>query len=156
MNKIGFTLIELLVVVMIIGVLSAIALPQYKRTVERSRAAEAFVLGRHLAQAEELYYLSNGEYTNDWSLIAEEQPSSAFFQYVLDSSAYNIRISRIDGGYHLRFFMQHVSSPYAGKYLCVARASSKVGTDVCRSMSGFDTGEAYIHMGEDFLFYPLN
>ncbi len=40
-NKKGFTLVEILTVVLIIGVLSAIALPQYRRVVERARAAEA-------------------------------------------------------------------------------------------------------------------
>lgn len=42
-NRRGFTLIELLTVVLILGVLTSIALPQYTRSIERSRATEAMV-----------------------------------------------------------------------------------------------------------------
>ena len=64
-KRAGFTLIELLVVVLIIGILAAIALPQYERSVEKSRSAEALLLFDALEKAERLYYLSNGRYTRN-------------------------------------------------------------------------------------------
>ncbi len=59
-KKRGFTLIELLVVVLIIGILSAVALPQYEKAVEKSRATEAIQNMSLLKKQIDLYILSNG------------------------------------------------------------------------------------------------
>ena len=66
-NQKGFTLIELLVVVLIIGILAAMALPQYFKAVERSRMTEAVTLLTNVAQAQQRKYLQINKYTEQYT-----------------------------------------------------------------------------------------
>ncbi len=73
----GFTLIELLVVVLIIGILAAVALPQYQKAVDRTRLTEALILGKHIRDAEKIYFLANNSYTNKYEELSMDMPSGA-------------------------------------------------------------------------------
>ena len=61
-NSRAFTLIELLVVVLIIGILAAVAVPQYQKAVAKSRAMESLTLLRAVVPAVREYILANNEF----------------------------------------------------------------------------------------------
>ena len=60
----GFTLIELLVVVLIIGILTSVALPQYNRSVAKARAVQEMIWIESVVAAEKRYHLATGQFTN--------------------------------------------------------------------------------------------
>ncbi|MDR0291509.1 MAG: prepilin-type N-terminal cleavage/methylation domain-containing protein [Elusimicrobium sp.] len=63
--KSAFTLIELLVVVLIIGILAAAAVPQYQKSVLKSKLAESMIVAKAVKEAEDRYFLAAGSYTAD-------------------------------------------------------------------------------------------
>ncbi len=63
-NK-AFTLIEVLVVVLIIGILAAIAVPQYQKAVLKADLHRGISLVESLYQAQQAYFLAHGDFAAD-------------------------------------------------------------------------------------------
>ena len=73
--KRAFTLIELLVVILIIGILSTIALPQYQKSVEKARFTQALTLLSSMAEAAEVYLFANGEWPQKLTDLEVQVPA---------------------------------------------------------------------------------
>ncbi|MBR2082900.1 MAG: prepilin-type N-terminal cleavage/methylation domain-containing protein [Elusimicrobiaceae bacterium] len=65
-NQQAFTLIEILVVVLIIGILAAVALPQYQKAVMKTRFLQYQTLVESIYKAQKIYFLSNGKYATNF------------------------------------------------------------------------------------------
>jgi prepilin-type N-terminal cleavage/methylation domain-containing protein len=75
----AFTLIELLVVVLIIGILASVALPQYFKTVEKSRAAEAISVISSVSAAQDREFMRVGSYANSMTELDVEVNNLKYF-----------------------------------------------------------------------------
>lgn len=84
----GFTLIELLVVVLIIGILAAVALPQYNKVIKKSRGTEVLVALDALDKGLTDYYLENDTYIGATpDLLNVTIPDIHHFKYLVGTGS---------------------------------------------------------------------
>ena len=138
-NK-AFTLIEVLIVVLIIGILAAIALPQYKKMVIKTQFSELVNALKALVNAQSIYYIANGTYTaNRDSLdltfpLTDTRRAKQFVQvskYIecgLDGAPRNVYCKNNKIGIELLYF-------YHGQYWCTnSNVDNYYNDELCKKL----------------------
>ncbi|MBO7191681.1 MAG: type II secretion system protein [Elusimicrobiaceae bacterium] len=151
----GFTLVEVLVVVLIIGILAAVALPQYEGAMERARLTEALKNGRTLVDSmnralverpDELPNTNNsldvkiggGVWNEAGNIYSTPNATEPNFTYNISSGDYVLITRDLGDGEFYKLYMHNSGSTDADKLQC--DYAGEDGERICKSLvpQGFE------------------
>lgn len=150
--KAGFTLIELLVVVLIIGILAAMAWPQYLKAVERSRMAEAVNMINILVQAQQRKYMQTNRYASSLrglDIALKNVSGNSFYTkgnavsgtsengFYIVLGEPGVSADRVSAGEDLQY-KYYLYRYYTQRHI-ICHAVNDAGKDLCADFCGIDT-----------------
>jgi len=156
--KKGFTLVELLVVVLIIGILAAVAVPQYQKSVDETRFSRAMVLLETIRTAQNTYYMANGRYSTSWedldiSFGKPKTEGSTYIDVSKDLYCYVQGDSASYGGCGYNIYSGcralHLVHWKKGNGSCYASSGCERANQVCQQVTGKTT---YTPVGADYVY----
>jgi len=173
--SVGFTLIELLVVVLIIGILAAVALPQYTLAVNKTRFASLRSTANALVKASEVYFLANGTWATDFDSLAADLPTgitvstvnggtcgvnNEMYCCIIPNNAYSPAIVCGRNDYTFAFHASSLRKHPEWENFCIAKKADTNAVKLCKSLGtprnewGFFTPTGSIDTG--YRYYTIN
>ena len=152
----GFTLLELLVVILIIGILAAVALPQYQLAVDKAKFASYRTTAKSMADAYQRYRFLHSDAPHDIDDLDVELPSGytkvtqgtkscAVFEDMYCCSVYpdsaaglngSVICGHKEGNIAIQIMMLNSQGKELHRSLCYAKKSSARAKRVCNSICG--------------------
>ena len=135
--KKGFTLIELLVVVLIIGILSAVALPQYNKAVGKARLVQSEIATKAILEAQRVYYLANGVYAEDLDDLDVNYPKKDNTTFIIKEVQCSMNTSYVMCWFkspEISFFRFYNNGDHI--QCCAYKEDNFLGESLCKEKTG--------------------